>query len=123
MHGRVSKQKWEQLARDGDFNSAKMASLCAISERQLQRIFRRDFDSTPSHWLRELQCRLAKDLIAQGYSNKAAATELKFASQSHFCREFKRVFGASPQTFAPAYGFKVKIAPPNNTAARGQSGA
>jgi AraC-like DNA-binding protein len=123
MHGRVLKQKWEQLAREADFNSAKMASLCAISGRQLQRIFRRNFDCTPSHWLRDLQCRLAKELIAQGYSNKAAAAELKFASQSHFCREFKRVFGASPQTFAPAYGFKLKIAPSDNTAVREQSAA
>jgi AraC-like DNA-binding protein len=121
MHGRVLKQKWEQLAREADFNSAKMASLCAISERQLQRIFRRNFECTPSHWLRDLQCRLAKELIAQGYSNKAAAAELKFASQSHFCREFKRVFGASPQTFAPSYGFKLKIASLDNTTVREQS--
>jgi AraC-like DNA-binding protein len=123
MHGRVLKQKWEQLAREADFNSGKMASLCTISERQLQRIFRRNFDCTPSHWLRDLQCRLAKELIAQGYSNKAAAAELKFASQSHFCREFKRVFGASPQTFAPAYGFKLKIAPPDSASVREQSAA
>jgi len=121
MHGRVLKQKWEQLAREADFNSAKMASLCAISERQLQRIFRRNFECTPSHWLRDLQCHLAKELIAQGYSNKAAASELKFASQSHFCREFKRVFGASPQTFAPAYGSKLKIIPLDNPAVREQS--
>jgi AraC-like DNA-binding protein len=123
MHGRVLNQKWEQLAREADFNSARMASLCNISERQLQRIFRRNFDCTPSHWLRELQCRLAKDLIAQGYSNKAAAAELKFASQSHFCREFKRIFGASPQTFAPAYGFKLKRARPGEDGLREQSAA
>jgi len=64
---------------------------------------------------------MAKELIAQGYSNKAAASELKFASQSHFCREFKRVFGASPQTFAPAYGSKLKIVPLDNPAVREQS--
>jgi AraC-like DNA-binding protein len=46
---------------------------------------------------------MAKQLIAQGYSNKAAAAELKFSSESHFCREFKKVFGTSPQTFAPAH--------------------
>jgi AraC-like DNA-binding protein len=94
-------EQWEQVAREADFNSAKMASLCSISERQLQRLFRQHLRCTPSHWLRELQCRLAKDLIAQGYSNKAAANELKFANESHFCREFKKVFGTSPQSFAP----------------------
>jgi AraC-like DNA-binding protein len=94
-------EQWEQVAREADFNSAKMASLCSISERQLQRLFRQHLHCTPSRWLRELQCRLAKDLITQGYSNKAAANELKFANESHFCREFKKVFGTSPQSFAP----------------------
>jgi AraC-like DNA-binding protein len=123
MHGTGLKQRWEQLALEADFNSAKLASLCSISGRQLQRIFKRNFNCTPSHWLRELQCRMAKELIAQGYSNKAAASELKFASQSHFCREFKRIFGASPQTFAPAYGFKLKDDHRVTDAIRGQSAA
>ena len=101
-------EQWEQVAREADFNSAKMASLCSISERQLQRLFRQHLRCTPSHWLRELQCRLAKDLIAQGYSNKAAANELKFANESHFCREFKKVFGTSPQRFAPLHTDEVK---------------
>lgn len=94
-------EQWEQVARKADFNSARMASLCSISERQLQRLFRQHLHCTPSHWLRELQCRLAKELIVLGYSNKAAANELRFANESHFCREFKKFFGTSPQSFAP----------------------
>ena len=92
---------WERAAKEADFKPARMASLCAISERHLQRIFKKHLNCTPSQWLRELQCRLAKDLISQGYSSKAAAAELKFATDAHFCREFKKVYGASPQTFAP----------------------
>jgi AraC family transcriptional regulator len=94
-------QEWEQVAREADFNPSKMAALFSISDRQLQRIFKRRLQRTPRQWLRELQCRLAKDLISRGYTSKAAATELKFASESHFCREFKKAFGASPQRFAP----------------------
>lgn len=96
-------EEWEQVAREADFNPGKMATLCSISERQLQRLFRQHLHCTPSRWLRNLQCRQAKQLISQGYSNKSAAAELKFSSESHFCREFKKVFGASPQTFAPAH--------------------
>ena len=97
-------QQWEQVAREADFNPARMASIFSISQRQLQRLFRKNLQCTPSKWLRELQCRLARDLIAQGYSNKAAAAELKFASESHFCREFKKFFGHSPQSYAPSMG-------------------
>ena len=94
-------KEWEKVARAADFNPSKMALLCSISERQLQRLFKQHLNCTPSRWLRDLQCLLAKGLIAEGYSNKAAATELKFASESHLCREFKKVFGVSPQSFAP----------------------
>jgi len=121
MRAKVPRKRWEQLARVGDFNSVKLASICGISDRQLQRIFRRSFNCTPSRWMRDLQCRLARELIEQGYSNKAASSELKFASESHFCREFKRVFGASPQTFAPSHGFRLKIAPLESSGHRGQS--
>lgn len=104
-------EQWEQVAREAEFNAAKMASLCSISERQLQRLFRRHLHCTPSHWLRELQCRLARDLIIQGYSNKAAANALKFANESHFCREFKKVFGTSPQSLAPPHPGERKAIP------------
>lgn len=95
-------KEWEEVAREARYNPAKMAALCSISERQLQRLFQQHLKCTPSRWLRQLQCRLAKQLISQGYSNKAVASELRFSSQSHFCREFKKVFGTSPQTFAPS---------------------
>jgi AraC-like DNA-binding protein len=78
-----------------------MALLCSISERHLEWMFKKHLKRTPRRWLRELQCRLARDLIAQGYSSKEAAAELGFATPAHFCREFKKIFGVSPQWFAP----------------------
>lgn len=94
---------WQQVAKAADFHPAKMAALCFISERQLQRYFHVRFQMTPREWLRRLQCELAKALISQGYSTKAAALELKFTDEPHFCREFKKFFGVPPQTFAPTF--------------------
>ena len=105
----VRTQDWEQVARQAEFKPAKMATLCSMSERHLQRIFKKHLQRTPSQWLRELQCRLAKQLISQGYSSKAAAAELNFATDAHFCREFKKIFGTPPQTFAPAHGISLKM--------------
>ena len=105
----VKAQDWEQVARQAEFRPAKMATLCSMSERHLQRIFKKHLQRTPSQWLRELQCRLAKQLISQGYSSKAAAAELNFATDAHFCREFKKIFGTPPQSFAPAHGISLKL--------------
>lgn len=107
--GQLNIQGWEQVAKEADFSPARMATLCAISERQLQRIFKRHVQRTPSRWLRDLQCRLARELIEQGYSSKAAAAELKFSSESHFCREFKKVYGFPPQSFAPDHLGQLKL--------------
>ncbi len=110
MSGKVVRtQDWEQVAKQAEFKPAKMATLCSMSERHLQRIFKKHLQRTPSQWLRELQCRLAKQLISQGYSSKAAAAELNFATDAHFCREFKKIFGTPPQSFAPAHGISLKL--------------
>ncbi|HVV71527.1 MAG TPA: helix-turn-helix transcriptional regulator [Verrucomicrobiae bacterium] len=102
-------QDWERVAREAEFKPQKMASLCSVSERHLQRVFKKYLHCTPSHWLRELQCKLARQLIAQGYSSKAAAAELKFSTDAHFCREFKKFFGVPPQSFAPNHVGYLKL--------------
>ena len=94
--------EWERVAEAAEYSLARMAAVCDLSQRQLQRVFKKELHCTPTQWLRELRCRRAKQLILQGYSTKAAAAELKYATNAHFCREFKKVFGVSPQCFAPS---------------------
>jgi AraC-like DNA-binding protein len=109
MSNLLTIKEWQRVAKEADFSAARMASLCSISQRQLQRLFQHYLHCTPSRWLRELQCHLAKELIARGYSNKRVAAELRFASESHFCRVFKKAFGSSPQTFAPNQGNSIEL--------------
>ena len=91
---------WEALARRADFQPARMAGLCLVSLRQLERFFAGHFHKTPQRWILELKCRLAQELIAQGYTTKAAAAKLEFADESHFCHRFKKCCGVSPRTSA-----------------------
>src|SRR2546421_12374041 len=83
-------QEWEALAWKAEFQPARMALLYLISLRHLERLCFERYQKTPRQWLRELRCRLAKELIAQGYSSKAVAAELSFSTEPHFCREFKK---------------------------------
>jgi AraC-like DNA-binding protein len=119
MSARLSKIfDWERLAREARFEPAAMAALCPISLRQLERFFEKEFNQTPSTWVRELKCRNARRLIALGWSNKAVAAELHFADESHFCHEFKRVYGSSPQAFAPVYPAGPRKRPGRKVGAR-----
>jgi transcriptional regulator GlxA family with amidase domain len=104
MSGQLLKvHDWQILARKANFRPAGMAAMCSISLRQLERHFQCCFHRTPGEWTRDLRLRLAKDLIGQGWSNKAVAAELNFANESHLCHEFMRVYGLPPRSFAPAH--------------------
>jgi AraC-like DNA-binding protein len=86
-------EKLEELAEQAEFQPGRMAAICKVSLRQIERDFEKMFQKTPTEWVRELRCRLALTLAAEGYSNKEIAAELKFASASHFCHEFRKFHG------------------------------
>jgi len=94
----ATKEEWETLAKNSDYNPMTMATVRLVSLRQLERHFKSAFDKTPTEWIRELRCRIALKLLRHGYSTKAVAAELKYANPSHFCHDFKKVYGCSPQT-------------------------
>lgn len=94
---------WEQVAREAKFSPALMAALCSISLRQMERHFSIRFHKSPQAWLKELRCRIAKELIEGGYSSRAVVEELGFKDHSHLCHQFKQVYGGAPQTFSPSY--------------------
>jgi AraC-like DNA-binding protein len=91
---------WEKLAVAAKFQPETLASLCGVTLRLLERFFKRQFGKTPVAWMREQRCRRAAVLIAEGCCLKVAGEGLGFASASHLCHEFRKVFGVSPVRFA-----------------------
>jgi len=89
-------QNWEKVALAGKFQPEAMAALCLISLRTLERFFASDFKTTPVDWARRLRCRMARQLIEEGWKNTAVVRELFFGNESHLCHEFHRFYGVSP---------------------------
>jgi transcriptional regulator GlxA family with amidase domain len=101
--------QWENLAITARFQPAVLAALCSLSLRQVERHFMRHFQRTPENWMRELRCRLARELIAEGWSNKAVAHELHFANESHLCHEFAHYYRDTPQAFSVSFVDEPRI--------------
>lgn len=96
--------EWQKLATGAGFKPEMMAVLCSVRLRLLERFFKLRFRQSPAAWMRDLRCNRAAALISSGYFTKDAATDLGFANSSHFCHEFKKVYGVSPQCYASGAG-------------------
>jgi AraC-like DNA-binding protein len=90
---------WEELAVAANYDARVMASLCQISERQLQRRIKRVLDRSPREWLNEQRILSARQLLLDGLSVKQTAAELGYKQTSHFCRQFKLFTRQTPSEF------------------------
>ena len=90
-------KEWEEVARESGFNSGKMAALCSISERQLQRLFHRSLGLTPAQYYVTLRLRRARELLQQtAMPITSIAVACGFRSPAHFSKSYRAVFGHPP---------------------------
>ena len=89
-------ENWNELAREADYHAARLAGLCGVSLRQLQRYFIAEMGTQPQDWLNGLRMRKAVVLIARGSSVKEAAFQLGYKQVSYFSRVFKQTHGLAP---------------------------
>jgi AraC-like DNA-binding protein len=95
----VSMQEWEKLAGVAHFNARRLAALCGVSLRQLQRQFRQHVGKAPQDWLNERRIVIAREMLSSGAAIKVVAIELGFKQASHFCRQFKSANQMTPSEF------------------------
>ena len=91
--------KLEVLAKRCGYRARTLAEALGVSQRQLQREFRRHLQCGPQRWLHEERLRVAQALLRSAGSVKEVAYALGFTQPSQFCRDFKEHFGSTPSTW------------------------
>jgi AraC-like DNA-binding protein len=90
------KASWELLAKKADYQANKLAELCGVSLRTLQRHFAKHHQVKIGDWLRNVRLAEAYGRLKSGDRVKEVAIDLKYKQLSHFSREFKRLHGIAP---------------------------
>jgi AraC-like DNA-binding protein len=111
---------WEELAIKCEYRPCRLAELCGVSLRTLQRHFARHYQVTIADWLKNYRLDQAKIRLDQGEGVKQVAYELGFKQLSHFSRVFKQRYGMPPSLLRQSAVEKLlleKIEPDPNTKA------
>ena len=87
------------LANQSNYQPLKMARLCRISLRHLERTFRIESGCTPREWLKIQRLNNALVMLPKAQSVKQVAYALAYPQIPQFCREFKMRFGITPKEF------------------------
>lgn len=93
------KRTWMRLAKESRFNAIRMAKLCRITPRQLERHAQTTLGCTPQQWLDEQRMVAAQWLLREADTIKDVAFELGYSQASHFCRQFKQHYEITPSQF------------------------
>ena len=82
---------------EDNLTTVQIASLCNISLRQLERLFRQTLKTTPGSWYRQLKLKNARIQLRQSqYSIAEIAANNGFESSTSFSRAYKAQYHCSP---------------------------
>ena len=89
------------LLRRGDLTIPMLAQQLAISERQLERLYRSQVGMSPNQYARLVRIEQARVRLKQlgERTTTDLAVDLGFYDQSHFIREFTAVVGMTPYRY------------------------
>lgn len=100
----------EQNFTDPEMTSETIAKQAFISKRQLERLFRQFFATSPTRYIRQLQLNYAKTVLRSGekLSIQWVAEQCGFGDANYFSRCFKSEFQISPKEFRKSSAEKEK---------------
>ena len=102
---------WPKLARQANWSVAKLAKLCRVSSRTLERHFMNSMKMSPKAWMADERQKEAMELLRDGSSIKETAWSLGYKHAQHFSREFKHYWGFCPTTQAASGAHLKQIRP------------
>ena len=108
-------QDWPQKANQAGWSVKKMADLCGVSMRSLERHFVRNMGLKPKEWMTQCRHRRAVELLKDSSSIKETAAELGYKHSTHLARNFKKHWGCCPKQFnlhLKAQTVNVPLPPP-----------
>jgi AraC-like DNA-binding protein len=76
-----------------------LAKVAELSPYYLLRVFKASVGVPPHLYQQQLRVWKAKQLLADGVSLAAISSEIGFADQSHFSRQFKKITGLTPARY------------------------
>lgn len=88
-----------KMYTDPNFLRPQMASLMAVSDRQLQRKMKALIDKNPMDMLREHRLKQAAESLKDGYQVSITADNCGFNSVTYFSKCFKEQYGVSPKIY------------------------
>jgi two-component system response regulator YesN len=94
-----------------------------LSPWHLCHLFKAELGISPSQYVKRLRMKRAKELMSTTFLNiKEIMLRVGVNDESHFLRDFKRAFGATPNQYRRSIISPNRMAPPQNISAAGING-
>jgi len=110
-------ESWEALAHRAQFKPARLALICDVSLRTVQRHFSKQYGMKVGEWLRSVRLHNAYWRLRKGDSVKEIAIDLGYTQVSNFSRDFKRFHGFCPSLIR---GHRLPLERPERTSTLAQ---
>jgi len=82
---------------DTNLSLDTLAAHSSLSKYHFLRVFKKSIGLTPHHYILTQRIHKAKELILYGESLSVAGLTVGFNDQSHFIRNFRKIYGYSPK--------------------------